>query len=66
MTAVMVGDAGAAAELAARLEEAGVMAPAIRPPTVPPGTSRIRLAPMATHTDSHIERVIEAFPEIGS
>jgi 8-amino-7-oxononanoate synthase len=44
-----------------RLADAGVTAPAIRPPTVPEGTSRIRLAPMATHSEADVQRVVEAF-----
>ncbi len=63
MLAVLVGTPEAALRLSARLEARGVLAPAIRPPTVPPGTSRIRLAPMATHTDEDIEAALAAFPE---
>ncbi|PSQ80500.1 MAG: 8-amino-7-oxononanoate synthase [Bacteroidetes bacterium QS_8_68_15] len=44
-----------------RLADANVTAPAIRPPTVPDGTSRIRLAPMATHSSDDVQRVLEAF-----
>lgn len=61
MLAVKLGDPATAVEAAGRLAEAGVCAPAIRPPTVPKGTSRIRLAPMATHSESDIQRVLEAF-----
>ena len=63
MLAVLVGAPEAALRLSALLEARGVLAPAIRPPTVPPGTSRIRLAPMATHTDDDIEAALDAFPE---
>jgi 8-amino-7-oxononanoate synthase len=41
-----------------------VLAPAIRPPTVPKGTSRLRVTAMATHTDSDIERALRAFREV--
>jgi 8-amino-7-oxononanoate synthase len=58
---VVVGDRSDAVALAERLAEAGIVAPAIRPPTVPDGTSRIRLAPQATHTDADIERCLAAF-----
>jgi 8-amino-7-oxononanoate synthase len=58
---VVVGSPDAAVGLAAGLEESGVLAPAIRPPTVPAGTSRIRLAPMATHSTEQIEAVLAAF-----
>ena len=63
MMSVVVGEPEAALELAHALEVAGVYAPAIRPPTVPHGTSRVRLAPVATHTTEQIELVIAAFPE---
>ena len=58
---VVVGDRAEALALDERLREAGVVAPAIRPPTVPEGTSRIRLAPQATHTDADIDRCLAAF-----
>jgi glycine C-acetyltransferase len=46
---VVVGDAGRAMELCERALEGRVFAQAIRPPTVPPGTSRLRLSVMANH-----------------
>jgi 8-amino-7-oxononanoate synthase len=63
---VIVGDRGAALELAERLREHGVVAPAIRPPTVPEGTSRIRVAPMATHTADDIAQCLDAFRTAGT
>lgn len=61
---VLVGDRSAAMELADHLERSGIIAPAIRPPTIPDGTSRIRIAPMATHTERDIERCVEAFERV--
>lgn len=58
---VLIGDRTEAMELADRLHQRGIIAPAIRPPTVPEGTSRIRIAPMATHTERDIERCLDAF-----
>ena len=46
---VVVGDAGLAMELCERALEGRVFAQAIRPPTVPDGTSRLRLSVMANH-----------------
>jgi len=62
---VLVGDRADAVALDERLRERGVVAPAIRPPTVPEGTSRIRVAPIATHTDAEIDRCLAAFREAG-
>jgi glycine C-acetyltransferase/8-amino-7-oxononanoate synthase len=47
---LVVGDADLAMRVCETAIEGGVFAQAIRPPTVPAGTSRLRLALMATHT----------------
>jgi glycine C-acetyltransferase/8-amino-7-oxononanoate synthase len=47
---LVVGDAELTMEVCERAIQGGVFAQAIRPPTVPAGTSRLRLAVMATHT----------------
>jgi 8-amino-7-oxononanoate synthase len=62
---VMVGDRRDALALEAAVRERGVVAPAIRPPTVPAGTSRLRVAPMATHTEDDRERCLSAFAAAG-
>ncbi len=54
---VMVGDARRAVAAAAQLLERGYYVAAIRPPTVPPGTSRLRLSLMATHDEQQIAGV---------
>ena len=51
---LVVGDADAAMRACERALERGVFAQAIRPPTVPAGTSRLRLAVMASHTKSEL------------
>lgn len=55
-----VGDADTTLDLAAALLDEGILCPAIRPPTVPPNTSRLRLSLMATHTEEDIARVAQA------
>jgi 8-amino-7-oxononanoate synthase len=50
-------DARTALLMAEKLQQAGIFAPAIRPPTVP--TSRIRISVMATHQPSQLERLVE-------
>ena len=51
---VIVGDANEAVRASERALEKGVFAQAIRPPTVPDGTSRLRLAVMASHTKAEL------------
>jgi 8-amino-7-oxononanoate synthase len=51
---LIVGEAQTAVAASDRALERGIFAPAIRPPTVPPGTSRLRLAVMASHTKSEL------------
>jgi len=62
---VMIGEARPTMALAAALLERGVLASGIRPPTVPDGTSRIRVTLMATMTDEHVERALAAFAGAG-
>jgi 8-amino-7-oxononanoate synthase len=54
---ILLGDEVAALEKQRMLEREGVLAIAIRPPTVPPGTSRLRLAFTAGHDDADIDRL---------
>ncbi len=61
IVSVVIGATAAAVEAAMHLRSEGIFAPAIRPPTVPTGTARIRLCPTASHTAAEIERVIAAF-----
>ena len=48
---------------AAALLERGLLVTAIRPPTVPPGTSRLRVALSALHTDAQIDELLDALAE---
>ena len=66
---VMVGDPEVTVQLSELALERGVFAQGIRPPTVPEGTSRLRLATMATHRGSELVRAAkvlgDAAREIG-
>jgi 8-amino-7-oxononanoate synthase len=55
---LVLGSARTALEVARRALADGVLAPAIRPPTVPEGTARLRLTPIATHTEAQIDRAV--------
>ena len=57
---VIAGTAEAALALSGKLREAGFWATPIRPPTVPQGTARVRLAFTAAHTEQDIDRLLEA------
>lgn len=62
---LMIGDAGLTVRMAEHLLAKGVFAPGIRPPTVPTGTSRIRITVMATHTRADLDEAIAAFQSAG-
>ncbi|SHI00266.1 8-amino-7-oxononanoate synthase [Virgibacillus chiguensis] len=62
---VIIGEQQLALEFAKELEEKGIYAPAIRPPTVPNGESRIRLTVTASHSMKEIDDVLHAFYIIG-
>jgi len=57
---VIVGEAEAALTLSEALAADGMLASAIRPPTVPAGTSRLRIALHATHMQADIDRLADA------
>jgi 8-amino-7-oxononanoate synthase len=56
---IIVGDERRALELMERCAQRGINAPAIRPPTVPVGTSRLRISVRADHTDEQIRLLLE-------
>lgn len=58
---VMVGESEPALALSRRLLDEGVLVTAIRPPTVPRGTARLRATVMATHTAADIDFALDAF-----
>ncbi|HEY5044873.1 MAG TPA: 8-amino-7-oxononanoate synthase [Solirubrobacteraceae bacterium] len=60
---LIVGDEQAAMRLCKEALERGVFAQAIRPPTVPAGTSRLRLATMASHTTEELKMAARVLGE---
>ena len=56
---VVIGEADAALAASRLLEAEGFLAVAIRPPTVPEGTARLRLSFSAAHPDAEIARLAE-------
>jgi 8-amino-7-oxononanoate synthase len=51
-------------EAAAALLDQGMLVPAIRPPTVPPGTSRLRVALSAAHAPSQVDALAAALADL--
>ncbi len=62
---LLVGASETALALARQLRLAGIYAPAIRPPTVPQGTARIRLAFSAAHSDADVQQLQQALRVAG-
>lgn len=56
---LLVGESCAALQLAERLRECGVWAGAIRPPTVPVGTARLRITLSAAHREEDVDRLLD-------
>jgi 8-amino-7-oxononanoate synthase len=59
---VVLGAEAAALAAAARLLDQGLLVPAIRPPTVAAGTSRLRVTFSAAHTEDQVDRLLAALP----
>ncbi len=62
----IVGGEDETLALSARLAQAGMLAAAIRPPTVPQGTSRLRLALRATLAEADIDALLDALAGAGA
>lgn len=56
---LQIGDAGKALALSERLKAKGFLIGAIRPPTVPAGTSRLRITLSAGHSDEQVDRLLD-------
>ncbi len=63
---IVVGDAAAALALSAALRQQGIIISAIRPPTVPAGSARLRVTFSAAHGVEHVERLLDALALVTS
>ncbi len=61
---VIAGSAEAATAASEALFDAGLWVAAIRPPTVPEGTARLRVSLSAAHEDQHVDRLLEALARL--
>jgi len=61
---LIVGDNRAVLDLAEGLRSRGIWVPAIRPPTVPAGTARLRIALSAAHSVEHVDELAAALHEL--
>ncbi len=62
---VVIGDEADAVAASAALLARGLWVPAIRPPTVPRGTSRLRVTLSAVHTDEQVDRLVGSLGDLG-
>ncbi|MBG7601337.1 MAG: 8-amino-7-oxononanoate synthase [Gammaproteobacteria bacterium] len=61
---LVAGDADRALRWSHALAEHGILVTAIRPPTVPQDSARLRITFSATHTAAHVDRLLEALEQI--
>ena len=60
---LLVGDAGRAVALSRHLRDQGYLIGAIRPPTVPAGTSRLRITLSAGHSEEQVDRLLDTLDQ---
>jgi len=61
---LVIGASRDAVEASRRLRERGILVPAIRPPTVPQGTARLRISLSAAHAPEDVDRLVDALREV--
>ena len=61
---VIIGESTKAVDLSQRLQQLGCLVPAIRPPTVPHGTSRLRISLSVSHGADGVAALLEAFRQL--
>ncbi len=61
---ILIGDDARAVRISLQLRERGLLIPAIRPPTVPAKTARLRLSISSEHTEQHLQQASGAIAEV--
>jgi 8-amino-7-oxononanoate synthase len=61
---ILIGDADKAVGVSKFLYEKGILIPAIRPPTVPANSSRLRMTVMSTHTKEDLNRLLDVLSDV--
>lgn len=60
---ILIGDSGRALRLSRMLRERGLMVTAIRPPTVPAGSARLRVTLSAAHSEAQVQLLLDALEQ---
>ena len=60
---ILIGGSAQAMALSAELRQRGILVGAIRPPTVPAGTARLRVTLSASHTEAQVDRLLQALAD---
>ncbi len=63
---LLVGDAGRALELSRQLADRGLWISAIRPPTVPAGSARLRITLTAAHSEAQVDTLLNVLAEVAA
>jgi len=61
---ILIGDSQRAVNISNALLDAGFLVSAIRPPTVPQGSARLRVTFSALHEEQHVDRLLDALAKI--
>jgi 8-amino-7-oxononanoate synthase len=63
---VLIGDTQLALSMSEQLRQQGIMVTAIRPPTVPAGTARLRITLSASHSTQQVDTLLQALSALSS
>lgn len=61
---LMIGDSAETMHISEQLQQQGILISAIRPPTVPDGTARLRITFSTNHTETHIDQLLSALDKV--